>query len=169
MNEHDSNDTTTGGYGKGTVADPATENPREPGRLQIDWREGIHCFFDTDGITIEVWGSSWNGMEEVRVDGELVSRQRVLHRASSHRFAARGHDFEVRLRCLSMATGTFVIELLRDGVPIDSDQASPVGLDLADAEGNIIWSRALRKVGPVFLVSGVAGMIFGYTVARLLQ
>ncbi len=158
MTEHDRNSASA------ATAEPAAES----GRLQINWRDGVTCFFDTDGITIEVWGSSWNGMEEVRVDGKLVSRQRVLRRASSHRFTAQGHDFEVRLRCLSMATGTFVIELLRDGVPVDSDQASPMGLDLADAEGNINWSRAIRKVGPVFLLSGLAGMIFGYTVARLL-
>lgn len=154
MNEHDTHDKNDKNDGSG--------------RLSIDWREGIHSFFDTDGITIEFWGSSWNGMEEVRVDGTLVSRQRVLRRTSSHRFTAQGHDFEVRLRCLSIATGTFVIELLRDGVPIDSDQASPMGLDLTDEEGNINWSRTMRKIGPVFLLSGLGGVIFGYTVAKLL-
>ncbi len=167
MNEHDTNTPSNEPCAKPT-AEVTADDTQEPGRLQIDWRDGIQCFFDTDGITIEVWGSSWSGMEEVRVDGELVSRQRVFRRGSSHRFTAKGHDFEVRLRCLSMATGTFVIELLRDGVPIDSDQASPMGLDLTDEEGNINWPRAMRKVGPVFLLSGVAGMIFGYTVAKLL-
>ncbi len=158
MTEHDRNSASA------ATAEPAAES----GRLQINWRDGVTCFFDTDGITIEVWGSSWSGMEEVRVDGNLVSRKRSIRRASSHRFAAVGHDFEVRLRCLSMSTGTFVIELLRDGVPIDSDQASPMGLDLTDEDGNINWPRAIRQVGPVFLLSGVIGMIFGYTVAKLL-
>jgi hypothetical protein len=168
MNKHDTN-TTPSGPGAETGADTTTADSQAAGRLQIGWRDGIQCFFDTDGITIDVWGSSWNGMEEVRVDGALVSRQRVLRRGSSHRFTAQDHDFEVRLRCLSMTTGTFIIELLRDGVPIDSDQASPMGIDLTDEEGNINWSRAIRKIGPVFVLSGVAGMLFGYTVAKLVQ
>jgi hypothetical protein len=142
-------------------------NSASAGRLEINWRKGINCYFDVDGITISVWASGWNGMEEVRVDGRLVSRQRVLLRSSSHRFSAGGVDYEIRLTCLSMLTGTFEITLARNGVEIDSDQASPVGPDLVDEQGNLDWSRVLRKIGPVFLLSGLAGMAVGYLIGKL--
>lgn len=138
------------------------------GKMDIHWKRGITCFFDIDGITIEVWGSSWNGREEVRVDGELVSSKRVLRWQSSHRFQHAGVDYEVRIICESLTRGTFTILLLRNGVEVDSDQASSLGTDLTDEDGNLIWGKAVKRIGPVFLLSGVAGMVVGYTLAKLL-
>ncbi len=136
--------------------------------VQIHWKKGIRSWFDIDGITIEVWGSAWTGREEIRVDDTLISSVRSLRRTTRHEFRHGDHDYAVEFSCLSFGTGTFRITLYRDGVEVDSDSGSVMGPDLLDDNGKVIWRRAWKKVLPVFLISGLAGMVFGFTVARLL-
>lgn len=138
----------------------------ENGRMELDWRKGINCYFDVDGITIWFWGSSWSGMEEVRVDGALASAKRVLRRSSSHTFSVKGIDYEIRLVCNSLMTSAFTITLLRNGVEVDSDEGSYYRGELTGED--LTWRTALKRVGPVFLLSGLAGMAVGYTLAKLL-
>lgn len=138
-------------------------------RLAVHWKRGIQSWFDIDGITIEVWASSWSGKEEVRVDGQVVSSLRSLRRKSIHRFRHGDHDYKVTVTCLAFGTGTFQITLFRDGVEIDSDTGSAMGRDLFDEDNRILWGKLVRKLAPVFVVSALAGMVFGYTVATLLK
>jgi hypothetical protein len=145
-----------------------SKNDMKRDGLNIHWKNGIRSFFDIDGITIEVWGSSWSGREEVRIDGRRVSSLRSLRRSSRHEFHYGGHDYAVEFSCLAFGTGTFRITLYRDGIEVDSDIGSAMGPDLLDADGKLVWSRAWKKMLPIFLVSGLAGMLFGYTVTRLL-
>lgn len=136
--------------------------------LAIHWRKGIQSWFDIDGITIEVWASSWSGMEEVRIDGKIVSRLRSLRRGSTHRFEHDGHEYQVTVACLAFGTGTFQITLFRDGVEVDSDTGSAMGQDLLDEDGKIVWKKAWKKMAPIFLISGLLGAVCGYTVASWL-
>lgn len=144
-----------------------TDKDRQDG-LAIHWKNGIRSWFDIDGITIEVWASSWSGMEEIRIDERIVSRKRSLRRSSSHRFAHGGHDYEIQVACVAFGSGTFQIKLFRDGIEVDSDTGSAMGPDLLDEDGRIIWKKALKKMLPIFLVSGLAGAVCGYTAASLL-
>lgn len=145
-----------------------SKNDMKRDGLNIHWKTGIRSFFDIDGITIEVWGSSWSGREEVRIDGQRVSSLRSLRRSSRHEFHHGGHDYAVEFSCLAFGTGTFQITLYRDGIEVDSDIGSAMGPDLLDADGKVDWARAWKKMLPIFLVSGLVGMVFGYTVTRLL-
>lgn len=134
--------------------------------MKIHWKKGISCYFDTDDITITVWASSWSGMESISIDGEVVSSFRGWGKSSSHQFEHAGIGYEVQISCQSLTGGVFVITLLREGVEIDSDQGSAMGVDTVDADGNIQWQSAVKKIGPVFLVSTALGMVFGYTVTK---
>lgn len=136
--------------------------------LSISATRGIRSYFDIDGITISVWASSWSGMEEVRVDGELVSRLRSLRRSSEHRFSHAGVDYRVEVTCVVFGSGTLRITLYRNGEAVDSDSGSAIGEDLVDGEGHIVWSRFLRKMAPIFIVSGLAGGVCGYLFARFI-
>ncbi len=144
-------------------------NTPEDEALAIHWKNGIQSWFDIDGITIEVWASSWSGKEEVRIEGRVISSLRSLRRKSVHRFTHDGHDYKVTVACLAFGTGTFQITLFRDGTEVDSDTGSAMGRDMFDEDNRILWGKLVRKLAPVFLVSGLAGMAFGYTVASLLK
>lgn len=147
---------------------PTTQDEMKRNGLNIHWKNGIRSWFDLDGITIEVWASSWSGREEIRVDGQLVSRLRSFRRSSRHEFRHGGHDYAVEFSCLAFGSGTFRITLYRDGVEVDSDTGSAMGPDLLDADGNVVWARAWKKMLPIFLISGLAGGVFGYTLASIL-
>lgn len=133
-------------------------------RGAISLRGGVRSYFDVDGVTIEVWGSSWSGAEEVRVDGRVVSRKRSLRRRSSHRFEIGGHRYEVRYGCESMLSGEFLIELLRDGELVDSDRLRMVA---AGPDGRLSWRAILRKMAPFFLLGMLVGAAAGYVVTEL--
>lgn len=147
----------------------SAQNTTEANGLAVHWKNGIQSWFDLDGITIEVWASSWSGKEEVRIDGQVVSSLRSLRRKSVHRFTDDGHEYKITVACLAFGTGTFEISLFRDGVKVDSDTGSAMGRDMFDEDNRILWGKLVRKLAPVFLVSGLAGMVVGYTVASLLK
>ncbi|MEJ2516356.1 MAG: hypothetical protein P8102_14225 [Gammaproteobacteria bacterium] len=146
--------------------EPRNEEASRGGAMEIDWKRGVRCYFDVDGVTIDLWASYWNGREEVRVDGELVSSQRSLRMSTTHAFSWNGVDYEL---VVAWRKGRFVVTLYRDGVEIDSDEASMIGTGLTDSEGQLLWGRVARKIGPVFLASGLLGAAFGYFLGSLLK
>lgn len=153
-----------------TTQDPNCSTPNEAtaGSTTFHWRDGIQSFFDVDGITIEFWASSWTGKEEVRIEGALVSSLRSWRYRSHHAFEHAGHHYEVLMNCLSLATGTFRITLVRDGVEVDSDVGSYNKHAVLGPDGEIVWKKAWKKMLPTFLISGLLGAAFGYALASWL-
>jgi hypothetical protein len=147
---------------------PADETDATVHSSSFHWRTGIQSFFDIDGITIEFWASGWTGKEEVRIDGVVVSSLRSFRYRTVHRFAHGDHAYRVEMKCLSLATGTFRIILFRDDVEVDSDIGSYQNKDVLGPDGKVDWRKAWKKMLPVFLLSGLLGGIFGYTVASWL-
>ena len=148
-----------------TTSDTAARN----GAMEVDWKRGVRCYFDVDDVTIELWASYWTGREEVRVDGELVSSVRSLRMSTTHAFTWNGIDYELVVTCHLWRSGKFEVTLYREGEKIDSDEAAVVGTDLTDEDGNLLLGRVVRKIGPVFLTSGLLGAAFGYFLGSLLK
>lgn len=151
-----------------TNTNPAKEPDGAIRSTNFHWRTGIQSFFDIDGITIEFWASGWSGKEEVRIDDRLVSELRSLRYRSSHDFEHGGHRYRIEMHCLSLSTGTFRITLFRDEVEVDSDIGSYQNKDLLGPDGKVDWKKAWKKMLPVFLLSGLLGAAFGYSLASWL-
>ena len=148
-----------------TTSDTAARN----GAMEVDWKRGVRCYFDVDDVTIELWASYWTGREEVRVDGQLVSSVRSLRMSTTHAFSWSGIGYELVVACHFWGSGRFVVTLFREGEEIDSDEAAVIGTGVTDEEGHLLWGQVLRKIGPVFLTSGLAGAAFGYFLGSLLK
>lgn len=147
--------------------EPQSEARPPRGNASFGWKQGIVCYFDIDGVTIEFRGSSWNGRETVHVEGELVSSKRVFRFSSRHAFSFNGVHYELRGAWRSFSKGIFVLTLWREGVEVDYDEVSIINDDttVEDVTG---WRRALRSPLVVIAASGLAGFAVGYTVVRLL-
>ena len=134
-------------------------------QMETGLRKGIRAFFDVDEITIGFWGSAWSGREIVTVEDRVVSRKRNLRFVSEHRFSHAGIDYRIVFRVISLLRGKLRIELYRDGVLIDSDEASSNQLGVDPETGEFSFWRLLWKLAPFFVV----GMLTGAAAAFLVD
>lgn len=76
--------------------------------------------FEHNGHTITASGNSMTGNEVVRVDGNLMSEQRVIAKRSEHNFELDGVEYKIRF----IVTGSFfcevTCELIKNDEVIDS-------------------------------------------------
>ena len=139
-----------------------TQNGGE--RMETGLRKGIRAFFDVDDITIGFWGSAWSGREIVTVEDRVVSRKRNLRFVSEHRFSHAGIDYRIVFRVISLWRGEVRIELHRDGVLIDSDQANSNQLGVDPETGEFSFWRLLWKLAPFFVVGILTGAAAAFLV-----
>lgn len=127
-------------------------------RMEVSLGRGVRSYFDVDDITISLWGSAWSGREVVRVDDRIVSDRRSFRMSTPHRFEYGGHRYELVLSIESVLRGVYRVELYRDGVLVDSDNAGYPMLD--------------RRSGPrgwgVLTLLFVAGLLAGFGFAALM-
>jgi hypothetical protein len=126
-------------------------------RMASGLRKGIRAFFDVDDITIAFWGSAWTGLEEVRIEDEVVSRKRSLRFVTRHAFAHAGVHYEIVFRIVSMLRGEMEIELYREGELIDSDRVRQNRIGIDPATGRSSPWRAVLQIAPYFVVGLLAG------------
>lgn len=137
-------------------------------RMKISVRDGIHCWFDVDDITIRVWGSAWTGREIVRVeDGagdHVVSDKRSFRFTTPHEFEYGGHCYRLEF---GLNFSVAEIRLYRDGVLIDSDLHDFGGIRVDPETGRLDWNWALKRLGPAVLAGALFGAAFGYWIGSL--
>lgn len=138
--------------------------------MKINMKSGIEAWFDVDGITIHVWGSSWTGREVVTVcQGEhkrVVSSKRSWSFKTPHAFEHNGQHYLVTLR---VGFGGAGVELYRNGVLVDSDEINTTGLRINPATGKLDWKHALKDLALPLLVGLAVGISFGYLAGVLLK
>lgn len=110
------------------------------------------CYFDIDGITIEVALSRFSGRETVRADGRVVAEERSFRLSSWHRFSLAGHDYTVLIATLSLLRAKIFVQIYRDDKVVDSDIVSMIPLK---ANGRVDW----MWLGWFFIVGIVTGII----------
>lgn len=134
-------------------------------RMEVGFRKGIRTFFDIDGITIAMWGSTWTGQEIVTVDDRVVSRKWSLRLVTPHHFEHAGIHYKLVFRVVSMLRGELHIELYREGELVDSDHFRQSQLGLDPESGRFSVWRFAKKLAPYF----VLGMLSGAAVAWLVD
>jgi len=134
-------------------------------RMDIDFKQGINGYFDLDGITISVWGSTWSGREVVRIDDRVVSDKRSWRWTTVHEFEHAGNRYRLLFITVSALKGRFRIELYRNSELVDSDECAVQFDEFRDAQGRISFKRIAVRLAPFF----VAGLIAGALAARLVE
>lgn len=134
--------------------------------LQFSYKRGIECFFDVDDVTIRVWGSVWTGRKVVELNDRVVSSKYSFRYSTPHDFEYAGHRYRV-VFSISTTTGLIEIQLFRDGLLIDSDQAHHPSIPIDPETGRVDWRRQLPQLLAYGLIGGALGGVFGFLVARL--
>lgn len=80
-------------------------------------RKGFSFTFKDGDNVIESWFSSISGKEEVRLNGQVVARQRTLSYHSSNQFDVEGVHYKSELEVKHLFKGPFVCTLFKNGEP----------------------------------------------------
>jgi hypothetical protein len=113
------------------------------------------CYFDVDGVTIEVALSRLSGRETIRADGKVVAEERSFRFTNWHAFSLAGHDYKVLITVASILRAEVFVQLYRDDKIVDSDVVSMLPLK---ANGRIDWT----SLGWWFLIGAVIGALIGF-------
>lgn len=141
------------------------EMTRNNSRMEVGFRKGIRTFFDIDGVTISVWGSTWTGREIVTIDDRVVSSKWSLRFVTPHHFEHAGIHYKLVFRVVSMLRGELHIELYRESELVDSDHFRQSQFGTDPETGKFSAWRFARKLAPFF----VLGMLSGAAAAWLVR
>ena len=133
------------------------EEKRRDKMSQVSLTKGYWFFFEHEGNDISMFGSVWNGKENVSFNNEIVSSFRNLNKfKSEHSFSKNGHNYKVCTHMTNMLRGTLVVSLYCDDELLQTETLSQIGKDKPS-------KRFFSKTFLWFLVFGFAvGMLAGY-------
>ena len=114
-------------------------------------------FYDGDKV-IESWFSSYTGLEQVRVDGETVARQRNFSSNSSNLFEIDGVPYRTCLEVKNLFKGPFVCALFKNEKPFKQQR-----LVFPALEGGVPWYRRIWFYIFVGLVLGFLASYFNFS------
>ena len=101
--------------------DKLTNKIMENTKNTDSWLGGIWFYFSDGDRSIIFHMDSFSGRETIFVDGTKVSQKRSWRLLSEHVFNYQGDSFEVTFQMLSIWKGLYKVDVLKNGVLLDSE------------------------------------------------
>lgn len=144
--------------------DKLTNKIMENTKNTDSWLGGIWFYFSDGDRSIIIHGDSFSGRETIFVDGTKVSQKRSWRQLSEHVFNYQGDSFKVTYQVLSHLKGILKVDVLKNGVLLDSEIRDTVesltGYQFSRKKKNI-WLEILG-----FLICcGLVGLVVGFVSA----
>ena len=139
--------------------DKLTNKIMENTKNTDSWLGGIWFYFSDGDRSIIIHGGSFSGRETIFVDGTKVSQKRSWRQLSEHVFNYQGDSFKVTYQVLSHLKGILKVDVLKNGVLLDSEIR-----DTVESLTGYQFSRKKKNIWLEILGWGICGGLVGLVV-----
>ena len=139
--------------------DKLTNKIMENTKNTDSWLGGIWFYFSDGDRSIIFHMDSFSGRETIFVDGTKVSQKRSWRLMSEHVFNYQGDSFEVTFQMLSYLKGIWKVDVLKNGVLLDSETR-----DIVESLTGYQFSRKKKNIWLEILGWGICGGLVGLVV-----
>ena len=139
--------------------DKLTNKIMENTKNTDSWLGGIWFYFSDGDRSIIFHMDSFSGRETIFVDGTKVSQKRSWRLLSEHVFNYQGDSFEVTFQMLSYLKGIWKVDVLKNGVLLDSETR-----DIVESLTGYQFSRKKKNIWLEILGWGICGGLVGLVV-----
>jgi len=139
--------------------DKLTNKIMENTKNTDSWLGGIWFYFSDGDRSIIFHMDSFSGRETIFVDGTKVSQKLSWRLLSEHVFNYQGDSFEVTFQMLSYLKGIWKVDVLKNGVLLDSETR-----DIVESLTGYQFSRKKKNIWLEILGWGICGGLVGLVV-----